>query len=182
MKRAILVLSLFTIVTSQAWGGTPGYMVVANPYVDPNYTLGGPVLSGTVEYTITNVSGPTVTQLSLMKGDAIDSWSFSPGFTPPSDHMIVGELLLINGISIKKSESMVLSLNFTLKNPIPEDGDWAGGTQWAQAIKLKEGFQYTTLIGPPPGLVPEPGTFVLLGSSLAGLGHFGAVRRKKTKV
>jgi len=195
MKHVISGFLFTALLASQSWAQTLNVSVTANPFVTPGYSLDA-TTSGTVEYIISNTGGVgdhSINQFSL----TFSGFNFN---LLPANFIFNGAT--INGIAvtglaisgnaisagtgtfapvINPGESMILSVDYTLQGPASTTV-WSGGAPWRQDFEaglvdaLGNNEAFTNGV---TAVTPEPGTFILLGSSLAGLGLFGAARRKK---
>jgi hypothetical protein len=165
-----------------------------NPFVDPSYDFGTST-TGYVEYTAVMTGavppGDTFTGLELFFGGV-----FSPPFSPifksavfdisgfvsnPGGWSLTSfsdGVLKIGGSGLSVGQAVVFRVTYELFNPAG-----AGPLGWSSADPWSQNFAANSALGnSSPGsaqLVPEPGTVLLLGSGLFGLGLVKRFRQRR---
>lgn len=172
LQIAVIVL---TVGVSKAFAILNIY-ANANPFVTPGYDL-NTTTSGTVEYTVYHEAGSTNalnyfelkfdTSIfsSFMVMSAVIDGTTSVGFSQDPLYAFSS-----SAFSMGTGSSMVISVAYTLLGGA-STLSWPEGSPWGQSFYGSSGggarglYDYGST-----DLAPEPGTIMLLGSGLLGLG------------
>jgi len=188
MKKLLMGIALTATLATQS-AAQLNVSVVANPWVTPDYDPATTKV-GTVKFTVTNElssrenleflhtftsSLPLYSPFSATLGKDLSQ------FSSLIYHKNYLDMYFYGGNELKPGESVVLFVDYQLTSPLWYLNAWQLTGRAEPPAGNYYAATYTVASPPVAAVVPEPGTFALLGSSLAGLGLWGAARRRKEK-
>lgn len=178
MKTKLLVqLTVIVLVigVSEAFALLNIY-TTANPFITPGYNI-NTTSSGIVEYTVYHEAGSTnaLNFYQLRFDTAVfSSFSFISALingTTSVGFSSAGDLLGASSFSLAPGASLVIRVAYAFVGGVGASAlTWPEGQTWAQSyagLSFSPGF---AIDGGSSELAPEPGTILLLGSGLLGLG------------
>ena len=189
MKKLLMGIALTATLATQSAAQILNVSVLVNPWVTLGYDP-ATTTAGTVKFTVTNERSSTENLKFLHTFTSSLPLRTPFSATPNQDlsqfssliyHKNYLDMYFYGGNELKPGESVVLFVDYQLTSPLWYLNAWQrNGRAESPAGKLGQAT-YTAASPPVAAVVPEPGTFALLGSSLAGLGLWGAARRRKEK-
>ena len=180
--------------------------VFANPFITPGYNANS-TLTGTVRYTVNVLPGSeSLNKFKLEFRDILDGGGMGPfdfsgaplGFavTPVSGggtYSWIGlglnkPKIQVEGLSLAPGSSLVFDVVYTLKAPASTAGLWGmfGSGQlasWEQPFNAENiGSGEFQNEATRLAQTPEPGTMILLGSGLLGMGLARRFRQRRNSM
>ena len=189
MKKLLMGIALTATLATQSAAQILNVSVLVNPWVKPGYDP-ATTTAGTVKFTVTNELSSTKDLNYLYTSFMSLGLMGAPSATPGQDlsqfshlfyHKNYLNMYFYDFKRLRPGESVVVSIDYHLNSALGTTGPWQLTGRAKSPARNYYAATYTVASPPVAAVVPEPGTFALLGSSLAGLGLWGAARRRKEK-
>jgi len=189
MKRNWILSMILTIMFAFSTNGYSLHLITVtiNPTIDPLY--GNNITGGTFNalVTVTNTSSTTYQYFQLQTEPFISFNSISTLSNSWSSALSAGGLQLFGPPPLAPGASFSFVMNYTFASGISAlNAPWSSTSVWsmngtvAHAYVEIGGFIYTQGSQSfSTGVIPEPGTIILLGFGLLGLGFFTRMRKKR---
>ena len=190
MKKRIWMLSMMlTIIFAFSSNGYSLHTisVLINPFLDPNYSNSS---TGTFNalVTVTNTSNSIYYQYFALQTETFLQFNSVSAISNNWSPVVSGGELSLLGppdfAALAPGESFSFWMNYTLTTSASSAltlGLWSSTNMWAMNGYVVEDpyIGFTSNQPFSTGVIPEPGTVILLGFGLLGLGFFTRMRKKR---